>query len=101
MTLVHLPDGRDAETMAKALVETMKTLPTHLRRSLTWDQGSEMAGHKIFSMAADMPVFFCDPASPLATGIQREHQWIAAPILPRELIFAFTMRRNFSALRIP
>jgi len=41
----HLPDGCKADTVAAALVEHMATLPTHLRRSLTWDRGREMASH--------------------------------------------------------
>lgn len=66
--LVHLPLTRDATTVRNALVQTMSQLPAHLRRSLTWDQGVEMAEHKKFAIAADMPVFFCDPASPWQRG---------------------------------
>ena len=62
--LVHLPDGHDAEVVRDGLIATISTLPTHLRGSLTWDQGAEMAQHKQFSMATDMAVYFCDPASP-------------------------------------
>ncbi|GAA3242366.1 hypothetical protein GCM10020256_66220 [Streptomyces thermocoprophilus] len=81
--LVHLPGGaHDAETVRDGLVRTIQTLPAHLRGSLTWDQGSEMARHKQFTMATDMPVCFCDPASPLATRLEREHQRAAAPVLP-------------------
>lgn len=66
--LVHLPDGHGAEAVRDGLITTMMTLPTHLRGSLTWDQGAEMAGHKGFSMATDMAVYFCDPASPWQRG---------------------------------
>lgn len=66
--LVHLPGGPDATTVRDALSKTMTSLPTHLRRSLTWDQGSEMAKHKKFSIETDIPVFFCDPASPWQRG---------------------------------
>ncbi|QIM17290.1 IS30 family transposase [Leucobacter insecticola] len=66
--LVHLPGSRDAATTREALTKTMSHLPAHLRRSLTWDQGGEMAEHKRFSIATDIPVFSCDPASPWQRG---------------------------------
>ena len=66
--LVHLPGSHDAESVRDALIATMSTLPAHLRGSLTWDQGAEMAGHKQFAMATDMAVYFCDPASPWQRG---------------------------------
>lgn len=66
--LVHLPGDHTAETVRDALIATMSTLPEHLRGSLTWDQGAEMAGHKTFTLATDMQVYFCDPASPWQRG---------------------------------
>lgn len=51
--LVHLPRGRSADLMRDALVETVMTLPRHLTRSLTWDQGSEMGAHHSFTLATD------------------------------------------------
>ena len=63
--LVHLPGQRhDAETVRDALVAAMAILPAQLRRSLTWDQGKEMALHDQIAAALGMPVFFCDPHSP-------------------------------------
>jgi transposase, IS30 family len=46
---------------------TLGTLPVQLRRSLTWDQGKDMARHREFSLATDIDVYFCDPHSPMAT----------------------------------
>jgi hypothetical protein len=66
--LVHLPDGHDAAAVRDGLIATIATLPAHLRGSLTWDQGAEMARHKQFSMATDLAVYFCDPASPWQRG---------------------------------
>ena len=66
--LVHLPNDHTAETVRDGLVKTMATLPAHLRGSLTWDQGAEMATHRSFTLATDMPVYFCDPASPWQRG---------------------------------
>ena len=63
--LVHLPGLRhDAETVRDALVAAMAILPAQLRRSLTWDQGKEMALHDQIAAALGMPVYFCDPHAP-------------------------------------
>ena len=82
---VLLAPARPAHRRAvrDAVIAAMRTLPAHLRRSLTWDQGSEMALHPEFTIAAGMPVYFCDPASPWQRGPQREHQRPAAPVLPQ------------------
>ncbi|GAA2485648.1 hypothetical protein GCM10010393_15840 [Streptomyces gobitricini] len=66
--VVHLPNGRAPDRVRDALIETVRCLPRHLKRSLTWDQGSEMGRHHEFTAAADMPVYFCDPASPWQRG---------------------------------
>ncbi len=63
--LVHLPRRRHtAEAVRDALVAALAVLPAQLRRSLTWDQGKEMARHAEIAQALGMPVFFCDPHSP-------------------------------------
>jgi transposase, IS30 family len=63
--LLHLPGGRHtAEAVRDALVQAMRLLPPQLRRSLTWDQGKELALHAEIAQALGMPVFFCDPHSP-------------------------------------
>ena len=62
--LAGLPDGKSAPAVAAALVPVIAALPDALRRSLTWDQGSEMALHKQVAVAADISIYFCDPHSP-------------------------------------
>jgi IS30 family transposase len=63
--LVHLPGRRHtAEVVRDALVAALMPLPAQLRRSLTWDQGKEMALHGQIAGALGMPVFFCEPHSP-------------------------------------
>ena len=63
--LVHLPGPRHtAETVRDALVAALRPLPAQLRRSLTWDQGKEMALHGEIAEVLGMPVFFCEPHSP-------------------------------------
>jgi IS30 family transposase len=62
--LLHLPGRHTAEAVRDALIAVMSSLPPGLRRSLTWDQGKELALHKEVSAALGMPVYFCDKASP-------------------------------------
>ena len=81
--LVHLPGSHDSDTVANALVETINTLPAHLKGSLTWDQGAEMARHKSFTMATDMPVFLCDPASPWQRGSNENTNGLLRQYFPK------------------
>jgi transposase, IS30 family len=62
--LVPMPGGKGAEPFAAAVIPVIAGLPDSLRRSLTWDQGKEMALHKQISIAADIDIYFCDPHSP-------------------------------------
>ncbi len=62
--LLHLPNDHGALSVQNAIVEKMAELPQHLRRSLTWDQGTEMANHLAIAAATDLDIYFCDPHSP-------------------------------------
>jgi IS30 family transposase len=62
--LLHLPGRHTAEAVRDVLLAAMSQLPPSLRRSLTWDQGKELALHAEISAALSMPVYFCDKASP-------------------------------------
>jgi IS30 family transposase len=62
--LFPLPNGSTAESVRVALVDTVQKLPEHLWRSLTWDQGKEMAQHAKFTVDTGVQVYFCDPKSP-------------------------------------
>jgi transposase, IS30 family len=66
--LLHLPGDHTAETVATAMIEAMRELPEHLRRSITWDRGSEMANWKQIHLELDAPVYFCNPHSPWQRG---------------------------------
>ena len=67
MQLVQL-GGKDTATVVQALIREVQQLPTGVMMSLTWDRGTEMAQHKVFTVATDVAVFFCDPQSPWQRG---------------------------------
>jgi len=60
--------GRDTGAVVKAIQKQLSHLPSELRRSLTWDRGTELAAHKQFTLETNMKVFFCDPQSPWQRG---------------------------------
>ena len=66
--LLHLPIDHTAETVAAAMIEAIGELPDHLRRSITWDRGSEMAHWRDIQLQLKPPVFFCNPHSPWRRG---------------------------------
>jgi IS30 family transposase len=66
--LLHLPNDHSAETVATVMIEAMAELPEDLRRSITWDRGSEMANWRQVHLQLDTPVYFCNPHSPWQRG---------------------------------
>ena len=66
--LLHLPNRHDADSVAAAMIREMSQLPDHLRRSLTWDRGTELARYDKVQLELAMPVYFCDPHSPWQRG---------------------------------
>ncbi|QDQ97192.1 IS30 family transposase [Tomitella sp. HY188] len=66
--LLHLPDDHGADAVASAMITAMSELPEHLRRTVTWDRGVEMASHERIRMALGSPVYFCDPHKPWQRG---------------------------------
>ena len=75
--------GKDAKTVMMALKKHIHKLPAELRRSLTWDRGSEMAQHKALSMATDVHVYFCDPRSPWQRGSNENTNGLLRQYLPK------------------
>jgi IS30 family transposase len=66
--LLHLPGRHDAATVATAMITAMREVPEHLRRSITWDRGSELADYADIQLALHTDLFFCDPHSPWQRG---------------------------------
>ncbi len=66
--LLHLPGRHDADSVAEAMIREMSDLPEHLRQSLTWDRGTELARYEKVQLDLAMPVYFCDPHSPWQRG---------------------------------
>jgi IS30 family transposase len=82
--LVRLPYDPSADRVTYALTAAMNRLPTLLKRSLTWDQGREMAQHAKFTTLTGMPVFFCDPHSPWQRGTNENTKACSASTSPKE-----------------
>ena len=81
--LVHLPDSREANVVAGALTKVIRTLPTELAKSLTWDQGIEMAKHPEVTLATDMDIYFCDPHSPWQRGSNENTNGLLRQYFPK------------------
>jgi IS30 family transposase len=81
--LIALPNGHAADVVADALAAKIVELPAQLRRSLTWDQGKEMAAHAQFSVKTGVPVFFCDPRSPWQRGSNENTNGLLRQYFPK------------------
>jgi IS30 family transposase len=81
--LVALPNGHAADVVADALAKKIVELPEQLRRSLTWDQGKEMASHARFTDETGVPVYFCDPRSPWQRGSNENTNGLLRQYFPK------------------
>jgi IS30 family transposase len=81
--LLHLPDGHGTLAVQAALVAKMSILDEQLRRSLTWDQGLEMASHREIAAATGLEIYFCDPRSPWQRGTNENTNGLLRQYLPK------------------
>lgn len=80
--LVKVP-GKDTASVVPALSRHVAHLPETLRQSLTWDRGTELAGHKAFSLETDIDVYFCDPQSPWQRGTNENTNGLPRQYFPK------------------
>ena len=81
--LLHLPEGKNATDVRDAMTAAITTLPAALRRSITWDQGSEMVQHLAFSVETGVDVYFCDPHSPWQRGSNENTNGLLRQYFPK------------------
>jgi IS30 family transposase len=81
--LLHLPHDHSAEAVRDAMLQAISTLPTQLWRSLTWDQGSEMARHAEITLATGLDIYFCDPHSPWQRGSNENTNGLLRQYFPK------------------
>jgi IS30 family transposase len=96
--LVGLPGGHKADLVAEALAAKITTLPAALTRTLTWDQGHEMAEHIRFTQETGIEVYFCDPRSPWQRGSNENTNGLLRQYLPRTLDFRTLTQADFDTI---
>ncbi|WP_407665603.1 IS30 family transposase [Mycolicibacterium vinylchloridicum] len=89
VVLLHLPEDRTAATLAEAMSAKVPEIPEILRRSLTWDQGKEMALHTAITEATGLPIYFCDPHSPWQRGTNENTNGLLRQYFPKGTDLSF------------
>ncbi|HVM20111.1 MAG TPA: IS30 family transposase [Egibacteraceae bacterium] len=82
--LLHLPEQRTAAAVEHAMAAAITTLPDALFRSITWDQGIELAGHRRFTLATGVQVYFCDPHAPWQRGSNENTNGLLRQYFPKD-----------------
>jgi len=96
--LLKLPNGHGAEAVRKAMTKRILTLPAQLRRSITWDQGKEMAEHVQFTVDTGVQIYFCDPKSPWQRGSNENTNGLLRQYLPKSSDLSQGTQRELDAI---
>ena len=96
--LVRLPAGRTAAAVRDALATRILSLPEQLRRSLTWDQGKEMAEHARFTVDTGVAVYFCDPHSPWQRGSNENTNGLLRQYFPKNMDLSTVTQEQLDAV---
>jgi transposase, IS30 family len=90
--------GHGAEAVRDAITRTITTLPEEFRRSLTWDQGAEMAQHDCLKIDAGVQVYFCDPQSPWHRGTNENTNGLLRQYFPKGTDFSIDSADEIAAV---
>jgi len=96
--LFALPNGHSAEAVRTAMAKKIRSLPTELRRSLTWDQGKEMAEHARFTIDTGVQIYFCDPKSPWQRGSNENTNGLLRQYLPKSTDLSTVTQTQLNAI---
>lgn len=97
--LIRLPN-KETQTVVRAVARRIGRLPNALRQSLTWDRGTELAGHRAFTIATDVPVYFCDPHSPWQRGSNENTNGLLRQYLPHGTDLSPVTQRRLDAIAL-
>jgi IS30 family transposase len=98
VVLVRLPNGRSSEAVLDALKERIATIPEQLVRSLTWDQGKEMAQHARFTLDTGLQIYVCDPSSPWQRGSNENTNGLLRQYFPKGASLANVTQEQLDAV---
>jgi IS30 family transposase len=96
--LGHLGRERNADAVRDSLITAIKPLPETLRRTLTWDQGAEMAEHRAFTVATDVDVYFADPGAPWQRGSNENTNGLLRQYFPKGLDMSLHSAEDLQAV---
>jgi len=97
MTLiVNLTDGKTSEQVVKAFENRLKTLPSYLRKTLTYDNGTEMCSHQLLSNSLGIKIYFCDPGCPGQRGTNENTNGLIRDFFPKNTDFSKITEEHLS-----